>query len=109
MDESQISLRAAPHVGRDDNVVFELKTFYEGPGGPKSSRFLKTTTIIATNRTVEIEREGPNVFLTLITFGCWMMFSHASIEIYEVCLKERVNLALFKCMCLFVCFMSVGV
>jgi hypothetical protein len=91
MDESQITLRDntddhSPEGRKhfDDNVVFELKTFYEGPGGAKSSRFLKTTTIIATNRTVEIEREGPNVFLTIITLGCWYMFSHASIEIYEV-------------------------
>lgn len=77
MDESQISLRdhtddnspgSRKHF--DDNVVFELKTFYEGPGGTKSSRFLKTTTIIATNRTklstVEIEKEGPGAFLTTI-------------------------------------------
>ena len=42
-------------------------------------------TIIVTNRTVEIEREGVNVFLTVITCGCWyVFFQTASIEIYEL-------------------------
>ena len=68
----------------DIDSMFELKTFYEGPGGPKSSRMCKTTTIIATNRTVEIEREGPNVVMAILTLGFCCMFSQASIEIYEV-------------------------
>jgi hypothetical protein len=68
----------------DIDSMFELKTFYEGPGGPKCSRACKTTTIIATNRTVEIEREGPNVVMAILTLGFCCMFSQASIEIYEV-------------------------
>jgi hypothetical protein len=65
--------------------LLELKTIYEGPGGNKAKRFLKKTTLIVTNRTVEIEREGANVLLTFITLGCWyMFFQTASIEIYEV-------------------------
>ena len=65
--------------------LLELKTIYEGPGGEASGRFLKKTTIIVTNRTVEIEREGANVCMTFITLGCWyMFFQTASIEIYEL-------------------------
>jgi cbb3-type cytochrome oxidase subunit 3 len=69
---------------RPDDLL-ELKTIYEGPGGKRSSRLLHKTTIIVTNRTVEIEREGANVWLTLLTLGCWYFcFQTASIEIYEL-------------------------
>ena len=65
--------------------LLELKTIYEGPGGKRSSRMLHKTTIIVTNRTVEIEREGANIYMTLLTLGCWYFcFQTASIEIYEV-------------------------
>ena len=65
--------------------LLELKTIYEGPGGRAAARFLKKTTLIVTNRTVEIEREGANVCMTFVTMGCWyMFFQTASIEIYEV-------------------------
>ena len=65
--------------------LLELKTIYEGPGGRAAARFLKKTTLIVTNRTVEIEREGANVCMTVATMGCWyMFFQTASIEIYEV-------------------------
>ena len=63
----------------------ELKTIYEGSAGPRSSRMLHKTTVIVTNKTVEIEREGANVFLTFLTLGCWYFcFQTASIEIYEL-------------------------
>ena len=46
---------------------------------------LHKTSLVITNRTVEIEREGANVFLTALTCGCWYLcFQTASIEIYEV-------------------------
>eukprot|EP00937_MAST-01D_sp_MAST-1D-sp2_P003839 g3839.t1 len=65
--------------------LLELKTIYEGPGGRSAARFLKKTTLIVTNRTVEIEREGANVCMTVLTMGCWyMFFQTASIEIYEL-------------------------
>ena len=70
--------------------LLELKTIYEGPGGEATNRFLKKTTIIVTNRTVEIEREGVNVCMTFLTLGCWyMFFQTASIEIYEVRARHR--------------------
>ena len=73
--------------------LLELKTIYEGPGGKRSSRMLHKTTIIVTNRTVEIEREGANIYMTLLTLGCWYFcFQTASIEIYEVsCRCDRPN------------------
>lgn len=73
--------------------LLELKTIYEGPGGSKARRFLKKTTLIVTNRTVEIEREGANVCLTFLTLGCWyMFFQTASIEIYELTRISRLEL-----------------
>jgi len=73
--------------------LLELKTIYEGPGGDASGRFLKKTTIIVTNRTVEIEREGANVCMTFLTLGCWyMFFQTASIEIYELTRISRLEL-----------------
>jgi hypothetical protein len=46
---------------------------------------LHKTSLVITNRTVEIEREGANVFLTALTCGCWYLcFQTASIEIYEL-------------------------
>jgi hypothetical protein len=82
--------------------LLELKTIYEGPGGEATNRFLKKTTIIVTNRTVEIEREGVNVCMTFLTLGCWyMFFQTASIEIYEVRVKQmnssRASAALLLC------------
>ena len=65
--------------------LLDLKTIYEGPGGPASKRLLHKTTLVITNRTVEIEREGVNVVLTVLTCGCWyVFFQTASIEIYEL-------------------------
>ena len=72
--------------------LLELKTIYEGPGGRAAARFLKKTTLIVTNRTVEIEREGANVCMTVVTMGCWyMFFQTASIEIYEVSMGGTVT------------------
>ena len=74
MDEAQIVLRDSLDDGNgrnkhfDDNVVFELKTFYEGPGGVKSSRFLKTTTIIAT-KPAPIVMTNRHTLLWLLTHG----------------------------------------
>jgi hypothetical protein len=46
---------------------------------------LNKTTLVITNRTVEIEREGANVFLTVLTCGCWYYcFQSATIEIYDL-------------------------
>jgi len=65
--------------------LLELKTIYEGPGGKRSGKFLHRTTIIVTNRTVEIEREGANCAMSVLTCGCWFFFFQtASIEIYEL-------------------------
>lgn len=82
--------------------LLELKTIYEGPGGEASGRFLKKTTIIVTNRTVEIEREGANVCMTFITLGCWyMFFQTASIEIYEVSANSKFSIPVIKGVCMY--------
>ena len=36
--------------------IDELKTIYEGPAGPRTRRALHKTTVIITNKTVEVER-----------------------------------------------------
>ena len=65
--------------------IDELKTIYEGPAGPRTRRALHKTTVIITNKTVEVEREGANVAMTILTLGCWYFcFQTASIEIYEL-------------------------
>jgi hypothetical protein len=46
---------------------------------------LQKTSLVITNRTVEIECEGANFFMTALTCGCWYMCCRtASIEIYEL-------------------------
>eukprot|EP00937_MAST-01D_sp_MAST-1D-sp2_P006444 g6444.t1 len=71
--------------GSEPQNLLELKTIYEGPGGPRSGKLMHKTTIIVTNRTVEIEREGANCCLSVLTLGCWFfLFQTASIEIYEL-------------------------
>ena len=75
---------ALPKSSEPHNLL-ELKTIYEGPGGKRSGKIMHKTTIIITNRTVEIEREGANCCLSVLTLGCWFFFFQtASIEIYEV-------------------------
>ena len=69
----------------DSPKVLELKTTYEGPCGPKTEKWLHKSTLIVTNRTIEIEREGANCLLSTITLGCWWaLFQTATIEIYEL-------------------------
>ena len=75
--------------------LLDLKTIYEGPAGRHTSRMLHKTSLVITNRTVEIEREGANVMLTALTCGCWYLcFQTASIEIYEVRDCTRLQLLL---------------
>lgn len=75
---------ALPKSTEPHNLL-ELKTIYEGPCGPRSGKIMHKTTIIVTNRTVEIEREGANCCLSVLTLGCWFFFFQtASIEIYEL-------------------------
>jgi hypothetical protein len=65
--------------------LLELKTTYEGPCGSASEKWLHRSTLIVTNRTIEIEREGANCALSVLTLGCWWaVFQTASIEIYEL-------------------------
>jgi hypothetical protein len=43
------------------------------------------TSLVITNRTVEIERDGANLFFTALTCGIWYLCCQsASIEIYEI-------------------------
>eukprot|EP00937_MAST-01D_sp_MAST-1D-sp2_P000841 g841.t1 len=65
--------------------LLELRTIYEGPVGRRGEKLFHKSTLIVTNRTIEIEREGAHWFGTLITFGLWyFMFQTATIEIYEL-------------------------
>jgi hypothetical protein len=62
-----------------------FKTIYQGPSGLRCSRLLHKTSLVITNRTVEIEREGANAYLTALTCGCWYLcFQTASFEIFEL-------------------------
>jgi hypothetical protein len=47
------------------------RIIYEGPAGLRSSRMMYKTTITITDWSIEVEREGANVVLTLMTLGCW--------------------------------------
>ena len=50
-------------------------------------------TLVITNRTVEIEREGANLIMSILTCGCWYAcFQTASIEIYELQCIETLYL-----------------
>jgi hypothetical protein len=52
---------------------------------------LQKTSLVITNRTVEIECEGANFLMTAITCGCWYLCCRtASIEIYELQRIERL-------------------
>eukprot|EP00937_MAST-01D_sp_MAST-1D-sp2_P004587 g4587.t1 len=81
-------------VNQQGPTLLDLKTIYEGPGGQRSARMLHKTNLVVTNRTVEIEREGVNVVMTVLTCGCWwLFFQTASIEIYEL---ERIQTLYLK-------------
>jgi hypothetical protein len=78
----------------NDLIMMELKTIYEGPAGPSSSKILHRTTLIVTNRTVEIEHEGADLMLTLVTLGFWYFACQsASIEIYELSRIDAIYLS----------------
>ena len=54
---------------------------------------LHRTTVIITEKTIEIEREGANLCLTLLTLGLWYFcFQTASISIYELSHVRSLNL-----------------
>jgi hypothetical protein len=54
-------------------------------GTSRSHLFVTNCTRYRSTRTVEIEREGANLFMTILTLGLWFIFfQSASIEIYEV-------------------------
>eukprot|EP00937_MAST-01D_sp_MAST-1D-sp2_P003313 g3313.t1 len=65
--------------------LFQVRTLYEGPAGPKSAEMLKTKKLVITSRAVEIETEGANACMTALTLGCWyFFFQTCSIEIFEL-------------------------
>jgi hypothetical protein len=45
-------------LSRPGPGLLNLRTIYEGPAGRKASKLLHKTSLVITNRTVEIEREG---------------------------------------------------
>jgi hypothetical protein len=58
-------------AGDSATNLSELRTLFEGVPGPKTvSRFCKTT-LIVTNQTVEIEKDGANPCLTVLSLGFW--------------------------------------
>ena len=77
--------RKTKSSSREDRPsMLDLRTIYEGPAGPRTNKMLWKTTLVITNRCVEIEREGANALLSCLTLGCWyFMFQTATIEIYE--------------------------
>lgn len=73
------------HAGESVTNLSELRTLFEGVPGPKTmSRFCKTT-LIVTNQTVEIEKDGASPCLTVLTLGFWYWCCRTTtIEIYEL-------------------------
>ena len=87
------SRRRASEPKQQEPTLLELKTIYEGPCGPASKKLLHKTSLVITNRTVEIEREGANLIMSILTCGCWYAcFQTASIEIYELQCIETLYL-----------------
>ena len=65
--------------------LFQVRTLYEGPAGPRSRELLKNKKLVVTSRAVEIETEGANACMTAATLGCWyFFFQTCSIEIFEL-------------------------
>jgi hypothetical protein len=65
--------------------LFQVRTLYEGPAGPRSAEMLKTKKLVITSRAVEIETEGANALMTGLTLGCWyFFFQTCSVEIFEL-------------------------
>ena len=66
---------------------------YEGPSGPQTTSKFHRTTIIVTDWSVEIEREGANALCTLLTCGLWFcLFQSISTELFE--LEDVTEIAL---------------
>jgi hypothetical protein len=85
-DTSRRKYSDAERGGRSSGPnLMDLKTLYEGPSGKRASKMLYKTTLVITNQTVEIEREGANACASLLTCGCWYFcFQTTSVEIYEL-------------------------
>ena len=65
--------------------LFQVRTLYEGPAGPRSRELLKNKKLVVTSRAIEIETEGANACMTAATLGCWyFFFQTCSIEIFEL-------------------------
>jgi hypothetical protein len=54
--------------------LLSVETIYEGTGGKKSNKVPYRTTFIITNRAIEVEIEGANLVLSILTCGLWYMF-----------------------------------
>jgi hypothetical protein len=73
-----------PSKDDTDEVVF-----YEGPSGPRTGRMFHETTIMVTDWSVEVEREGAHPVLSILTLGLWYwLFQTISTEVFEL---ERVT------------------
>ena len=82
--------RRSSNPTKDDTYETVL---YEGPSGPKSTTKFHRTTVIITDWSVEIEREGANAFCTLLTCGLWFyLFQSISTELFE--LEDVTEIAL---------------
>ena len=51
----------------DRPSMLDLRTIYEGAAGKRTNRMLWKTTLVITNRCVEIEREGANAILIFLS------------------------------------------
>ena len=72
-----------PNKDDTDEVIL-----YEGAGGKHSQSMFYTTTLMVTDWSVEVEREGANPLLTVLTLGLWFwLFQTVSTEVFEL---ERV-------------------
>jgi hypothetical protein len=82
---AKLAAHTLANKGPPGCIELHVQTLYEGPSGPGTTAMLTKKTLIITNHAIEIEIEGANAFLSVLTFGFWyLLFSSVSIEIIEV-------------------------
>jgi hypothetical protein len=66
-------------------ALYALRTLYDGPGGPRTSRFMNSRRIVVTTKAIEVETTGASAVLSALTCGCWwFLFQSITVEIFEL-------------------------
>jgi hypothetical protein len=81
----QVRRRSSAGSVSEPKVRLDLHSIYDGPAGKRANKIMYKTHLSVTNRTVEIEREGVSLFMTIFTCGFAYLFCQkVSVEIYEL-------------------------